>query len=281
MSDNIDIIIKTLEQMFKLKGLINDDVITQTTIKNASDVMLYGADIQNKIANLPQTLVNSFGKHDIGEIGILLEKLIECLSDFEIKERKKFIFFSIPKNELVKELLAKYLKIENKIKITEQSLNEMKLKLYHNVVSLEQAFVDSTKLIQEISMYITVGEQRLGDLMKNSTDESNLVEKMKRRIEDLELTKAIVLQTMAYIQMLKKKDRIIVEQTEESLKQTIRIWRKNVALLLGNEYENNILEHKEMVTNNNNEMISSISKIINEYNSDELRAEIEKRINGL
>jgi len=281
MSDNIDIEIKTLEQMFKLKGLINDDAIIQTTIKNASDVMLYGADIQSKIANLPQTLVNSLGKHDIGEIGILLEKLIECLSDFEIKERKKFIFFSIPKNELVKELLGKYLKIENKIKITEQSLSEMKLKLYHNVVSLEQAFVDSTKLIQEISMYITVGNQKLGDLMKKSTDENDLVEKMKRRIEDLELTKTIALQTMAYIQMLKKKDRVIFEQTEESLNQSIRIWRKNVVLLLGNEYENNILEHKEMIVNNNNEMIFSISKIINEYNSDESRTEIEKKISEL
>ena len=247
----------------------------QIDLKNSTMILQYGAGTQKKMADFSETALENVKTKDLGEIGGLLTNVVTELKAFDEEESKGFLGIFKKTSNKLESMKAKYAKAESNVNEICEVLEGHQVQLLKDIAVLDKMYELNLTYYKELTMYILAGKKKLQEV--RSTELKQLVEKaavtglaedaqaakdlddmcnrFEKKLHDLELTRAISMQTAPQIRMVQSNDTIMVEKIQSTVVNTIPLWKSQMVIALGVEHSIQAAEAQRQVTDVTNELL--------------------------
>ena len=247
----------------------------QIDLTNSTMILQYGAGTQKKMADFSETALENVKTKDLGEIGGLLTNVVTELKAFDEEESKGFLGIFKKTSNKLESMKAKYAKAESNVNEICEVLEGHQVQLLKDVAVLDKMYELNLTYYKELTMYILAGKKKLQEV--RSTELKQLVEKaamtglaedaqaakdlddmcnrFEKKLHDLELTRAISMQTAPQIRMVHSNDSIMVEKIQSTVVNTIPLWKSQMVIALGVEHSIQAAEAQRQVTDVTNELL--------------------------
>lgn len=249
--------------------------VKQIDLTNSSVVLQYGAGTQKKMADFSESALENVKSKDLGEIGDLLSGVVTELKNFDEEDSKGFLGIFKKSSNKIDAMKAKYAKAETNINEICKVLEGHQIQLLKDVAVLDKMYDLNLTYFKELSMYILAGKKKLQQV--RSTELKELTEKaqmsglpedaqaakdmdamcnrFEKKIHDLELTRAISIQTAPQIRLVQSNDTLMTEKIQSTLVNTIPLWKSQMVLALGVEHSAQAAQAQRQVTDLTNELL--------------------------
>lgn len=254
---------------------IVDDFAAKIDVENTTQILQYGAGTQKKMADFSDTALANVRTQDLGEVGDLITSVVGELKGFDEEEEKGlFGFFRKQANKL-ETMKARYAKAETNVEKISDALQQHQVRLMKDSVVLDKMYEQNLAYFKELTMYILAGKQKLEQVrstklrqLEETAQRTGLAEdaqaardlsekclRFEKKIHDLELTRAISIQTAPQIRMIQNNDNVMVEKIQTTLVNTIPLWKNQMVLALGIAHSTEAAQAQRQVTDVTNALL--------------------------
>ena len=229
------------------------DFAAKIDVENTAQIMQYGAGTQKKMADFSDAALANVRTQDLGEVGDLITGVVGELKGFDAEEQKGLFGFFRKQADKLETMKAKYAKAEVNVAKIGDALQQHQIRLLKDSAVLDKMYEQNLAYFKELTMYIMAGKQKLQEVRMGKLKEleetaqitglaedaqaaRDLADKCNRfekKIHDLELTRAISIQTAPQIRMIQNNDNVMVEKIQTTLMNTIPLWKNQMVLALG------------------------------------------------
>lgn len=250
--------------------------VEKIDLNNTNAVLQYGASTQKKMADFSNKALNNIKTKDMGEIGDMITGLVTELKSFDVEEESGgFLNFFKKKANSITSLRAKYDKAEVNVAKISDALEGHQVQLLKDVEFLDKMYDLNLNYFKEISMYIIAGKEKL-ELARNTEletlkqkalasglpedaqvvkDFENMCERFEKKINDLELSRMIALQTAPQIRLIQNSDTVMVDKIQSTLVNTIPLWKNQMAIAIGIQHSTDAAMAQRQVSDMTNELL--------------------------
>ena len=222
-------------------------------VENTAQILQYGAGTQKKMADFSDAALANVKAQDLGEVGDLIVSVVGELKGFDTEEEKGFLGFFKKQANKLEMMKAKYDKAEVSVEKISDALQQHQIRLMKDSAMLDQMYDQNLAYFKELTMYIMAGKQKLEEVragklaeLEATAQRTGLAEdvqaakdladkclRFEKKIYDLELTRAISMQTAPQIRMIQNNDNVMVEKIQTTLVNTIPLWKNQMVITLG------------------------------------------------
>lgn len=253
------------------------EFVDKIDLNNTNAVLQYGASTQKKMADFSGKALENIKTKDMGEIGGMITDLVTELKSFEIvdEEAKGLKAFFKKKSNEVTSLKAKYDKAEVNVARISDALEGHQIQLLKDVEFLDKMYELNLSYFKEISMYILAGKEKLNQARDTELaelkqkalasglpedaqlvkDYENMCERFEKKINDLELSRMVALQTAPQIRLIQNSDTVMVDKIQSTLVNTIPLWKNQMAIAIGVQHATDAAEAQRQVSDMTNELL--------------------------
>ena len=244
-------------------------------VENTAQIMQYGAGTQKKMADFSDAALANVRTQDLGEVGDLISDVVGELKGFDAEEEKGFFGFFKKQANKLETMKNRYAKAEVNVAKIGNALQEHQIRLMKDSAVLDKMYEQNLSYFKELTMYILAGKQKLEQVRNGKLKEleataqltglaedaqaaRDLAEKCNRfekKIHDLELTRAISIQTAPQIRMIQNNDHVMVEKIQTTLMNTIPLWKNQMVLALGIAHSTEAAQAQRQVTDITNQLL--------------------------
>ena len=244
-------------------------------VENTAQIMQYGAGTQKKMADFSDAALANVRTQDLGEVGDLISDVVGELKGFDAEEEKGFFGFFKKQANKLETMKNRYAKAEVNVAKIGNALQEHQVRLMKDSAVLDKMYEQNLSYFKELTMYILAGKQKLEQVRNGKLKEleataqltglaedaqiaRDLAEKCNRfekKIHDLELTRAISIQTAPQIRMIQNNDHVMVEKIQTTLMNTIPLWKNQMVLALGIAHSTEAAQAQRQVTDITNQLL--------------------------
>ena len=216
-------------------------------------MLQYGAGAQKKMADFSDTALATVRTQDLGEVGDLIVEVVGELKGFDTEERKGLLGFFRKQADKLETMKTKFAKAEVSVERIGDALQQHQVRLLKDSAVLDKMYEQNLAYFKELTMYILAGKQKLAEVRAGKLKEleekakasglaedaqaardlSDKCDRFEKKIHDLELTRAICIQTAPQIRMIQSNDTVMVEKIQTTLVNTIPLWKNQMVLALG------------------------------------------------
>ena len=254
---------------------IVDDFAAKIDVENTAQILQYGAGTQKKMADFSDTALANVRTQDLGEVGELITGVVGELKGFDAEEEKGlFGFFRKQANKL-ETMKTRYAKAEANVEKISDALQQHQVRLMKDSAVLDKMYEQNLSYFKELTMYILAGKQKLEQVrstklrqLEETAQRTGLAEdaqaardlsekclRFEKKIHDLELTRAISIQTAPQIRMIQNNDTVMVEKIQTTLVNTIPLWKNQMVLALGIAHSTEAAQAQRQVTDITNALL--------------------------
>ena len=259
--------------------LVND-FAAKIDVENTAQILQYGAGTQKKMADFSDAALTNVRAQDLGEVGDLIVSVVGELKGFDTEEEKGFLgFFKKQANKL--ELMkARYDKAEVSVEKISDALQQHQIRLMKDSAMLDQMYDQNLAFFKELTMYILAGKQKLEEVragklaeleataqrtglaedVQAAKDLADKCQRFEKKIYDLELTRAISMQTAPQIRMIQNNDNVMVEKIQTTLVNTIPLWKNQMVITLGIAHASEAAAAQRQVNDVTNALLQANAK---------------------
>ena len=254
---------------------IVNDFAEKIDLENTAQILQYGAGTQKKMADFSDAALENVRTQDLGEVGELIVSVIGELKGFDEEEQKGFFGFFRKQVNKLETMKAKYAEAEVNVEKISDALQQHQVRLMKDTAVLDKMYEQNLAYFKELTMYIMAGKQKLEQVRSGKLKEleaaaqlSGLAEdaqaardlaekcdRFEKKIHDLELTRAISIQTAPQIRMIQNNDTVMVEKIQTTLVNTIPLWKNQMVLALGIAHSTEAAQAQRQVTDMTNELL--------------------------
>ena len=222
-------------------------------VENTAQILQYGAGTQKKMADFSDAALANVRTQDLGEVGDLIVDVVGELKGFDTEEKKGLLGFLKKKTDQLTTMKSKYALAEANVEKISDALQQHQVRLLKDSAVLDKMYQQNLAYFKELTMYILAGKQKLEEvrsgklaeleqkaklsgLAEDAQEARDLADKCNRfekKIHDLELTRAISIQTAPQIRMIQNNDTMMVEKIQTTMMNTIPLWKNQMVLALG------------------------------------------------
>lgn len=251
------------------------DFAAKIDVENTAQILQYGAATQKKMADFSDAALANVRTQDLGEVGDLIVDVVGELKGFDAEEEKGLFGFFRKQASKLETIKSRYAKAEVNVEKISDALQQHQVRLLKDSAMLDQMYEQNLAYFKELSMYILAGKQKLQQVREGKlkdleaaakrtglaedaqaardlTDKCNRFEK---KIHDLELTRAISIQTAPQIRMIQNNDNVMVEKIQTTLMNTIPLWKNQMVLALGIAHSTEAAQAQRQVTDITNALL--------------------------
>lgn len=250
--------------------------VEKIDLNNTNAVLQYGATTQKKMADFSNKALTNIKTKDMGEIGDMITGLVTELKSFDVEEESGgFLNFFKKKANSITALRAKYDKAEVNVAKISDALEGHQVQLLKDVEFLDKMYDLNLNYFKEISMYIIAGKEKL-EIARNTElealkekamasglpedaqlvkDFENMCERFEKKINDLELSRMIALQTAPQIRLIQNSDTVMVDKIQSTLVNTIPLWKNQMAIAIGIQHSTDAAIAQRQVSDMTNELL--------------------------
>ena len=252
-----------------------DDFAEKIDISNTNMVLKYGSSAQNKIANFSESALQNVRTKDLGEVGDMLNNLVQELRGFDEEEEKGFFGIFKKASNKISTLRAKYDKAEVNVTRICEVLEGHQVQLMKDIALLDKMYEMNLVYFKELSMYILAGKQKLEQVRNKepvelsrraqqtglpedaqaANDLSAMCDSFEKKIHDLELTRMVSIQMAPQIRLVQNNDSLMTEKIQSTLVNTIPLWKSQMLLSLGLAHSQQAIASQRAVTDMTNELL--------------------------
>ena len=251
------------------------DFAAKIDVENTAQILQYGAGAQKKMADFSDAALANVRTQDLGEVGDLIVEVVGELKSFDTKEEKGFLGFFRKQADKLENMKNRYAKAEVNVEKISDALQQHQVRLLKDAALLDRMYEQNLAYFKELTMYILAGKQKLqqvrGGKLKDLEDTARLTglaedaqaardlsdkcDRFEKKIHDLELTRAISIQTAPQIRMIQNNDNVMVEKIQTTLMNTIPLWKNQMVLALGIAHSTEAAQAQRQVTDITNALL--------------------------
>ena len=252
------------------------DFAAKIDVENTAQILQYGAGTQKKMADFSDAALANARTQDLGEVGDLIVGVVGELKGMDADEEKKgFLGFFRKQADKLETMKNRYAKAEVNVEKIADALEQHQVRLLKDSALLDKMYEQNLAYFKELTMYILAGKQKLQEVragklqeLENQAKISGLAEdaqaakdladkcaRFEKKIHDLELTRAISIQTAPQIRMIQNNDNVMVEKIQTTLVNTIPLWKNQMVLALGIAHSTEAAQAQRQVTDSTNALL--------------------------
>ena len=249
-------------------------------VENTAQILQYGAGTQKKMADFSDAALANVRAQDLGEVGDLIVNVVGELKGFDADEEKGFLGFFKKQTNKLELMKARYDKAEVSVTKISDALQQHQVRLMKDSAMLDQMYNQNLAYFKELTMYIMAGKQKLEEVrtgklteLETTARRTGLAEdvqaakdladkclRFEKKIYDLELTRAISLQTAPQIRMIQNNDNVMVEKIQTTLVNTIPLWKNQMVITLGIAHASEAAAAQRQVNDVTNALLQANAK---------------------
>ena len=252
-----------------------EDFAAKIDVENTAQILQYGAGTQKKMADFSDAALANVRTQDLGEVGDLITQVVGELKGFDAEEKKGFLGFLRKQGDKLETMKTRYAKAEVNVEKIGDALQQHQVRLLKDSAVLDKMYEQNLAYFKELSMYILAGKQKLTQVREgklrelearamasglaedaqNARDLADKCDRFEKKIHDLELTRAISIQTAPQIRMIQNNDNVMVEKIQTTLMNTIPLWKNQMVLALGIAHSTEAAQAQRQVTDITNALL--------------------------
>lgn len=249
-------------------------------VENTAQIMQYGAGTQKKMADFSDAALANVRAQDLGEVGELIVNVVGELKGFDTEEDKGFFGFFKKQSNKLEMMKNRYDKAEVSVSKISDALQQHQVRLMKDSAMLDQMYEQNLAYFKELTMYILAGKQKLEEVrtgklqqledtarrtglaedVQAAKDLADKCQRFEKKIYDLELTRAISLQTAPQIRMIQNNDNVMVEKIQTTLVNTIPLWKNQMVITLGIAHASEAAAAQRQVNDVTNALLQANAK---------------------
>lgn len=249
-------------------------------VENTAQIMQYGAGTQKKMADFSDAALTNVRAQDLGEVGELIVNVVGELKGFDTEEDKGFFGFFKKQANKLEMMKNRYDKAEVSVTKISDALQQHQVRLMKDSAMLDQMYEQNLAYFKELTMYILAGKQKLEEVrtgklqqledtahrtglaedVQAAKDLADKCQRFEKKIYDLELTRAISLQTAPQIRMIQNNDNVMVEKIQTTLVNTIPLWKNQMVITLGIAHASEAAAAQRQVNDVTNALLQANAK---------------------
>ncbi len=264
-----------------------DEFCEKVDLTDTTQVLQYGASAQNKISTFSDGVLQSVKTKSTGEVGDLLSDLVVQVKEFDTDIPSSLnpkglygLFFNAKKQ--IEKMIVKFSKVETNVSKIEKQLETQKIKILKDITIFDTMYEKNLEYFKELSLYIIAGEKKLDELrnvtlpelqkaaeasgeqadIQKVNDMVNIINRFEKKIYELKTTRIISIQMAPQIRLIQNNDSELVEKIQNSLINTIPLWKNQIVIALGLANAKGALDIQKAVTNTTNEMLQKNSEML-------------------
>ena len=247
----------------------------QIDVENTTQILQYGVGTQKKMADFSDAALANVRTQDFGEVGTLIADVVGELKGFAVEEKKGLLGIFRKKANQLETMKNRYAKAEANVAQIGDALQMHQVRLLKDSAVLDRMYEQNLEYFKELTMYVLAGKQKLQQvrsgklmLLEERAMQSGLAEdaqaardladkltRFEKKIHDLELTRAISIQTAPQIRMIQNNNNVMVEKIQTTLMNTIPLWKNQMVLALGIAHSTEAARAQRQVTDITNALL--------------------------
>ena len=251
------------------------DFAAKIDVENTTQILQYGAGTQKKMADFSDAALANVRTQDLGEVGELIVGVVGELKGFDAEEEKGFFGFFRKQADKLETMKSRFAKAEVNVAKIGEALEQHQIRLMKDSAVLDKMYQQNLAYFKELTMYILAGKRKLAEVRsgkltelqakaqlsglaedaQSARDLSDKCDRFEKKIHDLELTRAISIQTAPQIRMLQNNDTVMVEKIQTTLMNTIPLWKNQMVLALGIAHSTEAAAAQRQVTDVTNALL--------------------------
>ena len=244
-------------------------------VENTAQILQYGTSTQKKMADFSDAALENVRTQDLGEVGDLIVDVVGELRGFDANEKRGLLGFFRKQLSKLETLKNRYAKAEANVEKIGDALQQHQVRLLKDSAVLDKMYEQNLNYFKELSMYILAGHQKLQEVREGKLKEleaaaqstglpedaqaardlSDKCNRFEKKIHDLELTRAISIQTAPQLRMIQHNNNLMVEKIQTTLMNTIPLWKNQMVLALGIAHSTEAAQAQRQVTDVTNAML--------------------------
>ena len=252
-------------------------------IKNEIDLTesqtptLYAKGTQKTLGDFSSGILANIKNSDLGSSGQLLSNLLATIENFDVASMEDPGFFASifrKSKSKIQAIFSKYEVVENQV---DKIVNELEISqnvLLKDIVMYDKLYDENLQYFKELNLYIIAGEEKakemraqLPKLQQDALEkndpmavqvvkdfEGNLA-RFEKKLHDLKTTKMIAIQTAPEIKMIQNNNNLLMDKINETISNTIPLWKSQMIISLGLEHQGRIAEMQKEISDTTNKML--------------------------
>lgn len=214
-------------------------------------ISLYGKDVTKKLNDFSTQILDSVKVKDAPEIEGMLLSLVGELDKFnteELSTKKRSLLGRLFGGDKLDNFINKYKSISAVIADVKGRLEEAEYQLQKDIKVSETYLLMNRDYINELDKYILAGDIKIREKReeiereKESIDTSDMLlvqelavkesdlNALERKIHNLRLQRAIAIQNIPQLMMIKDGDAVLVAKIDDSINQAIPLWESQIVI---------------------------------------------------
>ncbi|MEB6226099.1 toxic anion resistance protein [Mammaliicoccus sciuri] len=264
-----------------------DEIAKQIKPLDNDGLLLYGQQAQNKLSQFSHQMLTQVQSKDVGPIGNSLRNLMNKLKEVNPDElqkqnqsRLKRIFRRAERS--VNEMFSKYQSVGAQVDRISVELQKSQNMLMKDVSLLDQLYEENKAYFDALNIYIAAAEKKRDELKQHNlveleqkvkasnnqmdvqelADLQQYINRLEKRIYDLQLSRQITLQSAPQIRMIQNINQTLAEKIQSSILTSIPLWKNQMAIALTLLRQQGASEAQKKVTDTTNELLLKNSEML-------------------
>lgn len=270
-------------------------------------IVEYGSDVQNNLSKFSKEIMSEKGKDKVKPIHNELDELARTINDTDpqelLKDDERGLFSKIirnPKrsmNKVFDKLTTNKAKIEN----IEKMLKKNNQVIKRDIENLDKLFDINNQYYDDITHLIKAGNIKINELKQDvlpelqaRVDESDgyqekqqladmedFINRLEKRVYDLELSKEVVSQTAPTIRMIQNMNQSLFEKIQSGINTNIPLWTNQMNIALSITDSQRLAKQSEQITDTTNRLLQNNAEMLNQnatviaYQNEESQIDID------
>ncbi|MFV8785334.1 toxic anion resistance protein [Aerococcus urinaeequi] len=254
---------------------------------DSQSIVSYGAMAQKQIGDFSHQIIAQVQNQDLDVVGEQLRELLARLNDTDPsqltnqKQNRIQRWFKKQKASLY-EMNAKYQKVGYQIDEIAGHLTRQKNGLLNDNLQLDSLYQQNLEFFEALNVYIAAAQikaerlrqEELPALKSQVTSEHDqmtiqkiadleqFINRLEKRIYDLELTREITIQQAPQIRLIQNANQNLAEKIQSSIYTAIPLWKNQIAIQLSLYRQKDALDAQIAVTDTTNQFLTENSELL-------------------
>ncbi|WP_085060744.1 toxic anion resistance protein [Staphylococcus haemolyticus] len=300
---NQNTVLDDFQQQFSDKEMQKIESISQQIKPLDNDGLLsYGSHLQENMSQFSHKMLNEVQTKDIGPVGDSLNQLMTKLKGVNPdelnpeKQSKLKRFFKRTKAS-INEVFSRMQSVSSQIDRITIQLDKHKNNLSKDIKLLDGLYQQNKDYFDDVNLYIAAAKRKKHEIQTNDipklqehanqtgnqmdiqavADMEQFVDRLDKRIYDLQLSRQIAIQTAPQIRMIQNVNQALAEKIQSSILTSIPLWKNQMAIALTLMRQRNAVSAQRAVTDTTNDLLTQNAAMLKQ-NAIETATENERGI---
>ncbi|WEN68414.1 toxic anion resistance protein [Staphylococcus sp. NRL 16/872] len=296
-------IAEDFERQFNKNELKKIDSISQQIKPLDNDGLLaFGSHLQQNMSQFSHRMLDEVQAKEIGPVGDALNQLMSKLKtvnpdDLNPEKQSKLKRLFKRTKASVNEIFSRMQSVSSQIDRITIQLDKHKNNLSKDIQLLDGLYEQNKTYFDDVSLYIAAAKRKKQEILTNDipklqqhaeqtgnqmdiqavADMEQFVDRLDKRIYDLQLSRQIAIQTAPQIRMIQNVNQALAEKIQSSILTSIPLWKNQMAIALTLMRQRNAVSAQRAVTDTTNDLLTQNAAMLKQ-NAIETATENERGI---